>query len=316
MASAAKMLNDKVFLNQAIELARSGKKAEARHLLQKICLLNPANAKAWLWRASLAETTPQAIGYLEQVLRLQPGDQTALAWLERISPTAPEQRYECPFCTHDSDEDFERCPGCKSVVNLDPRAIEANQGVDERQLRFAIQHYKGLEGAADTFDIQYYLGLAHLNLRDSHAALGYFRRAWEIESGDAGLREAIAALEARRLIMVVDDSPTIRTLVSSTLDRSGYRVVTVANGLDALSLLDKESPEFVLLDVTMPFMDGYQLCKAIKSHPKSKKVTVVMLSGNDGFFDKVKGRMAGASDYLTKPFEPAILLRVIGKYLR
>ena len=85
--------------------------------------------------------------------------------------------------------------------------------------------------------------------------------------------------------------------------------------MDALSFLEEATPEFVLLDVSMPFMDGYVLCKTIKSRPKTKNTTVVMLSARDGFMDKVKGRVSGAADYLTKPFDPALLLRVIRKYI-
>ena len=89
----------------------------------------------------------------------------------------------------------------------------------------------------------------------------------------------------------------------------------MGSAVDALSYLEEATPEFVLLDVSMPFMDGYVLCKTIKGLPKTKNTTVVMLSARDGFLDKVKGRMAGAAAYLSKPFEPALLLRVIRKYI-
>jgi CheY-like chemotaxis protein len=84
--------------------------------------------------------------------------------------------------------------------------------------------------------------------------------------------------------------------------------------VDAVGYLSREAiPDFILMDVSMPVMDGYQLCKTIKQMPNGKHVPIVMLSGNDGFIDKVKGRMAGAADYLLKPFNAKTLLGVVKK---
>ncbi len=130
-----------------------------------------------------------------------------------------------------------------------------------------------------------------------------------------GLREQIDALRKRRAILIADDSLTIRSMIATSLEQSLYRTSRAANGLEVLDALEREVPALVLLDVTMPHLDGYEVCRRIKSDPRTKRVPVVMLSGHDGFFDKVRGRVAGASDYLTKPFEPALLSRVIWKYM-
>ena len=301
----------------AIELARLGKKSEARRLLGDICTTDPGNGKVWLWRASLAETVAEAIGYLERVLELEPDNVAARAWLERLRPTMVEvETFHCFLCSYEGLEEFQKCPRCNSVLSLDLDRTFHNQGVDERQLRKAVDHFNSLAGSADAFDIEYFLGVAHLNLMNSYHALRHFRRAEKIDERGVDLRATVAALARRPLIMAVDDCTTIRTMISSTLERNGYRCLAVTSSIDALSYLEDESPDFVLLDVNMPYMDGYMLCKTIKGRPKTKHTTVVMLSALDGFLDKVKGRMAGASDYLTKPFEPALLLRVIRKYVR
>ena len=65
----------------------------------------------------------------------------------------------------------------------------------------------------------------------------------------------------------------------------------------------------------MPRMDGYQLCKVVKGNSETAVIPVVMLSGKDGFFDKVRGRMVGATDYITKPFEPQELVKVVRRHL-
>lgn len=116
------------------------------------------------------------------------------------------------------------------------------------------------------------------------------------------------------VILVVDDSPTIIRLVTTALERQNYQVIAVTNGLEALAKMNEVNPDLILLDITMPHLDGYQVCKLIKGNQETKHIPVVMLSGKDGFFDKVKGRMVGASDYITKPFDPDMLLRTIAKH--
>jgi len=118
---------------------------------------------------------------------------------------------------------------------------------------------------------------------------------------------------ARGTILAVDDSPTVRKLVSITLEMHNYRVLSAVDGMSALSELNDKLPDLILLDITMPRMDGYQLCKIIKDNPNTTHIPVVMLSGKDGIFDKIKGRMAGATAYLTKPFDPDKLLKVVEK---
>lgn len=120
----------------------------------------------------------------------------------------------------------------------------------------------------------------------------------------------------KRLILVVDDSPTIQKVVSVTLEAHGHEVVTASDGMEALSKLRTIKPDLVLLDITMPHMDGYQLCRIMRSNDITRNVPIVMLSGKDGLFDKMRGRMAGAASYITKPFAPSALPPLIDKYCK
>jgi twitching motility two-component system response regulator PilG len=122
--------------------------------------------------------------------------------------------------------------------------------------------------------------------------------------------------EGRRIILVVDDSPTIQKVVSVTLEAHGHEVVTASDGMEALSKLRTLKPDLVLLDITMPHMDGYQLCRIMRSNDITRNVPIVMLSGKDGLFDKMRGRMAGAASYITKPFAPSTLPPLIDKYCK
>ena len=117
------------------------------------------------------------------------------------------------------------------------------------------------------------------------------------------------------LVLVVDDSPTIRKIVEVTLRRERIRVLGVADGLSALAAVADKQPMLVLLDITLPGMDGYQICQVLKQRPTSKHIPVVMLSGRDGFFDRVRGRLVGSNQYVTKPFDPAALVHAVNKHL-
>jgi twitching motility two-component system response regulator PilG len=118
----------------------------------------------------------------------------------------------------------------------------------------------------------------------------------------------------RKTVMIVDDSPTIRKILGLTLERAGYKVVAEPDGESAIERLIQVVPDLILLDIAMPKIDGYEVCKRIKQDPRTKHVPVVMLSGKGALFDKVKGHMAGASEYLTKPFETPAVLAVVANY--
>jgi twitching motility two-component system response regulator PilG len=100
-----------------------------------------------------------------------------------------------------------------------------------------------------------------------------------------------------------------------TLERKGFRVLAAAGGTDALAILDETVPDLVFLDITMPNMDGYQLCKAIRAVDRLKALPIIMLSGKDGMFDEVRGRLAGATASLAKPFEPSTLVETAERHL-
>ena len=123
-----------------------------------------------------------------------------------------------------------------------------------------------------------------------------------------------ASGDARRTVMVVDDSPTIRKILGLTLERAGYTVFAEADGEAALTRLADVIPGVILLDISMPKLDGYEVCKRIKQDARTAKVPVIMLSGKGAFFDKVKGHMAGATEYLTKPFETPEVLAAVNNH--
>jgi twitching motility two-component system response regulator PilG len=102
---------------------------------------------------------------------------------------------------------------------------------------------------------------------------------------------------------------------SKILEEQGYEATSIGNPLRALSLLFQLKPDLILCDIAMPELEGYQLCAMLRQSTTFRQTPIVMLTGKDGFIDRVKARMAGADDYLTKPFGAQELLTLVEKYV-
>ena len=115
-------------------------------------------------------------------------------------------------------------------------------------------------------------------------------------------------------VLVIDDSNTIRRSAEIFLKQGGHDVMLAEDGFDALAKVNDYLPQLVFCDILMPRLDGYQTCAIIKRNAKYSGVPVVMLSSKDGVFDKARGRMVGAQDYLTKPFTKDQLLQAVRQF--
>lgn len=107
-----------------------------------------------------------------------------------------------------------------------------------------------------------------------------------------------------RILVVDDDAPSVK-MISFLLREEGYEVISTDNGAAALELIDREAPNLVILDVMMPHLDGFEVCRRIR---QKQDVPIIFLSARGEIVDKVTGLELGADDYLAKPFEPAELL--------
>lgn len=114
-------------------------------------------------------------------------------------------------------------------------------------------------------------------------------------------------------ILVVDDDINICELLRLYLDKEGYCVVTCNDGVDAVSMVDSESPDMVLLDIMLPRLDGWQVCREIR---KKSNVPIIMLTAKSETFDKILGLELGADDYISKPFDTKEVIARVKAVLR
>jgi twitching motility two-component system response regulator PilG len=128
-----------------------------------------------------------------------------------------------------------------------------------------------------------------------------------------GKKNMLTSDSSRPTVMAVDDSAVMQNLVKRALEPN-YRVLVADNAVDALSLIYHHQIAVLLLDVSMPGIDGLELCRTVRNLPQFQNLPVIMLTARDGLFDKVQGRLAGATEYLTKPFDAEQLRMVVGKF--
>jgi twitching motility two-component system response regulator PilG len=124
----------------------------------------------------------------------------------------------------------------------------------------------------------------------------------------------VSTNESTFKVLVVDDSNTIRRSAEIFLKQGGHEVLLAEDGFDAMSKVNDYQPDLIFCDILMPRLDGYQTCAIIKRNAKFSAVPVIMLSSKDGVFDKARGRMVGAQDYLTKPFTKEQLLQAVQQF--
>ena len=275
------------------------------------------------------ESIPMPLDFTVADVMAKTGFETTLVTSEpSVSVTA------CPFCKIDNPAQAFTCGHCLATLTLsDLEMLLANSHADKAVLRSAVKEFEAVQETRELTEKELTsCGVALLNLRDFEVGLRYLQEASQLNPNNVVLasqvnsllirldeikrqEEAADALPKEKKILVVDDSATVRKLIAGKLEKCGHEVFCAADGVEAIEQLDNVIPDLILLDITMPRMDGYQVCKVIRGKETTKDVPVVMISGKDGFFDKVRGRMAGTTGYITKPFGPETLMKAVETYL-
>jgi twitching motility two-component system response regulator PilG len=241
---------------------------------------------------------------------------------------------DCPYCRAKNDAQAYQCDSCSAILTLsDLEMLLAHQNANKQILGFAVERMEAeREQRAFSEDELKVLGMAYINLKNFPWGLDCLQEAQRLNPNDVLLSGQVNALSIRfaeireqeeahealpkgKTILVVDDSATVRKLIAGKLEKSGHEVICAVDGVDALEKIEEIIPDLILLDINMPRMDGYQVCKLIRNNHATENVPVVMISGKDGFFDKVRGRMSGTTGYITKPFGPETLMKALETYI-
>jgi two-component system alkaline phosphatase synthesis response regulator PhoP len=117
-------------------------------------------------------------------------------------------------------------------------------------------------------------------------------------------------------ILVVEDDPSAIRLVSFTLEQEGYEVLTASNGLEGLRRAREDKPDLLVLDVMLPGLDGFEVCRRLRADAETAKLPVLMLSAKAQEIDKTTGLKMGADDYLAKPADPAEIVARVSNLLQ
>lgn len=336
-------------LNEAISQAEAHQFRNAKEMFAKVVSENPRNHKAWLWYARVLGDI-KAIGTaLNNAAKISPDDAEVIEEIQKFNLAKKKIKngdlLRCPFCWFLLDAKIINCPSCGSFLTVSETFLSCTKHADKEILQSAIERYERvLKKDASNFNALYNLSLAYINQELWDESVNYLSSAVKGFPGNRFLAEQLNCLlkyiatdgdpfakkhnaasantqgdtsaNKEKTVLVVEDSSTTRAVVKTTLGQKGYRVVEAADGLEALSKLSAVKPDLILLDIILPKMDGYQILATIKKKDGLKDIPVIMLTAKDKVMDKVKGKLAGSREYLTKPFDPDELLDVASRYLQ
>jgi twitching motility two-component system response regulator PilG len=320
----------------ARRLAASGLIDEACERWREATTLAGGNVETWLGLAAATSNPEEAASAIDAAYQLNPTDERVVAAMEQLRGPQVDQAGEAPvdaFAHFDSQTDafpsFERADdllaeidsqlaaAAPSAVDPEPTAAAIVPVLQPAPVVTASQPPTASVAVPVPTEVPAEIPsgtqspIAAASSVGQEAVPASAAVVVEVPARSTAAPAAPSNGSSRRTVMIVDDSPTIRKIVGLTLERAGYKVVAEPDGESAIERLVHVVPDLILLDIAMPKLDGYDVCKRIKQDPRTADVPVVMLSGKGAYFDKAKGHMAGATAYMTKPFETPAVLAVV-----
>ena len=350
-ATLSPTYDDQRKLEQAILLIHQFRYRDAGSLLAEILKYNRFNYLAWLWYSRLLGKINSIQKALDEARKW--GDHAPEVWLEvkktgvGLANIESDAIKRCLFCWTPLNKEDRVCCYCMSPQSIQKKSSTVE--IKKAELKKTINHYLGgFARDEKNTRICYTLAVAFYSLGMYEKAIKYINKAIEtapekssyqrakkylesygktpVKVPDAMLSTTLSAnlqrekpvagdQDGKPVILVVEDSPTARKVIKMVLAREGFGVVEASSGKEALEMAKEVRPRLVLLDVMLPDMTGYDILPQLRQNKHMVETPVVMLTGKKGSMDRMKGMLAGSSEYLTKPFNPQKLTTIIKKYL-
>lgn len=338
-------------LQSAIEKAERQQYKQAHEELTVFLKKKKDSVLGWIWFARIQGNVEVIRKALNMPATIDAEDLLLREEQRKFALALPELRSgvarKCYFCWTPLEKNATSCMNCKGHLAISAESLNHIGGMDEEVATEAQQRYQRIfKKYPRSLTAVYCLALIQMNRGNLKEALVYLDKATKMaperalfanqlnllldhlarssqgKGGDGAAEEIEVPVEVeeaphpdKKVILVVEDSATTRKVIAITLTRNGYRVVEAGDGLEALSKISEERPDLIMLDVILPKMDGYKILSIIKGNEEFKDIPVIMLTSKDGFINKMKGKMAGSSAYLTKPFDPEKMIQEIERHI-
>jgi twitching motility two-component system response regulator PilG len=344
----SEIIND---LDQAIQLVEGNHLKQAHAKLLLYLKDEPEDVKGWLWYSRCLGNLLSINKALAKCYQLAPTNSQVVEEIRKIKQATKhiqvDQVRRCPICWAPLDLKSNRCHYCRAnLVISEALKQDSLKQVASKYMIDAVTRYTDVVARENNIFAIYYLSLANCNLNKAEDALDLLNEASRNNPDNKFLSDQLNIVikhvasrlttyengepthETRTIdnkpsvqtntkkILVVEDSSTTRKVIVLTLKQQGYALVEAQDGLEALSKIDEERPDLVLLDIILPKMDGYKILSIIKNSRDLKNTPIILLTSKDGLMDKVRGRLSGSTAYLTKPFEPKLLIETVRKHIR
>jgi len=340
-------------LEEAVQMAEGHHFKESQRLITEFFkdADNRRHPKGWLWYSRIIVNLKSIETSLSNAARFDPDDPEVAEDIKKLNLAkeniSTDNVRRCPFCWSPIDLKAVQCLFCSSHLLIHSRFFKSQHNANPEIINKAIERYTKVIGREKNINAHYYLSMAHLNMDHWEEALNLLNKTVNLDPDKKVFSEQLKVLlnymasresscdtpavprsqtepetdlnidtaPKKKRILVVEDSPTTRKVIAITLGQKGYEIIEASDGLEALSMLNEGKPDLILLDIILPKMDGYKILEIIKKNAEFKNIPVIMLTSRDGMLSKLKGKIAGSTAYLTKPFEPSHLVETIEKYI-
>ncbi len=348
LSQAANYCDEERTCQEAVGLFYQFRRREAAAKLIEVLRSNRFYYPAWLWHSRLMTREDHIKKALNEAGKWGNADPSIQGEVQKIMQQCTgslETVRRCIFCWSLVGSGEECCPHCGGLQRV-AKGVGTGTAATE-ELHRALSHYaEAMRHNPRNSRIAYCLCLGFCSLGKIDRARSCINAALKISPQEplfvraaALLREPVKKtpahghsvarvqpvvsakisagqeIKADKTVLVVEDSRTARKVISMVLGRKGYKILETTSGTEALLAIEGVTPDLVLLDVMLPDITGYEVLSAIRKKAELCRVPVVMLTGKCDAADRQKGMLSGASEYLTKPFDPVKLLSVLGKYL-